>query len=462
MALADAVSYEVSKTCDNEADCLRSLATGSASGFNANIPMAVQSLFPSAFLLSASADAATARLMGSNAGSDSHILSWNEHSASFTDSNIIAPMTLSADQITGSMSAILGDGVSFNAETSEFVIVLENGSESRMELSKPAFAAFFNEMFSLLSALAKISPRSGRISPDVITLSISTYRNALRVPSCSCEAVMCPRTRAALSILLARFVTAVKAESARIYGGKALVQVVTLSAGDFTVSRRDTNARTSPVNYTPNPPVPVIDGDFDWTNVPYCTEYQCYCNKDSNGIPWSTGANGVLPGWSVSCGTNATCNNAVWFGCPCNSTYVQNGTQSCSACATAYVLYNGYCYVDSDYPVTFNIVLWLGLAITIGLLVCSSRINTDHILTITRPPATLLAPWTQASRPSTTLATSSQTKRSFALTMNVNGSFIAHSMSSTSLAACTVYWCFGPSFLRKIVSAFSAYSSALS
>jgi hypothetical protein len=37
----------------------------------------------------------------------------------------------------------------------------------------------------------------------------------------------------------------------------------------------------------------------------------------------------------------------VYKGCPCTSPNQMQGTQQCNACASGFILYNGYCYVGA-------------------------------------------------------------------------------------------------------------------
>lgn len=258
---------------------------------------------------------------------------------------------------------LLGEGVKYIASESAFEVVLPSGETVTLSLGNAAIRAFFVELFSILHSVHAL-PTSAA-APIVASFSVSSVGETYTAATGS-------SAQAAVGLVLARFTNAVAQQVTAAFKSQALVQVVSThevpSASETLLHR---TARSAAATQQINGGLPILDSTFDFANVPFCTSYQYYCNVDANGISWNQAT-----GCSVSCGDSSNCGDCIWFGCNQNSTGVMPGTQACTSCAFGFVLVDGYCYVDSIYPASFNIVLWLGVMVALALIATCYTIGT--------------------------------------------------------------------------------------
>jgi len=363
ISISAPASFKLAHKCTSNADCMRELLSGQASGFDSNLANIISNVFMcTSHSLAVSsnemfADAAT----GSHGAA--HKVAIDEQTKVFRDFNEKAPIAL--DAVTLSNIAF-GPSVVYDASQNCFAVTLADGSVFHVPLAVQSYAAFISEIVAAVSAVSSFPVPEKRASPDVITIVIASIRAAL-ADSHSAAA------KEAIAIIAQRFVEVIRAKAHGLYGARALVTVVTLpnepvhASNDAVLKqivRRQVESYVSGkkagVN-VPNGPNVVMDESYSWWNVPYCSQYQCFCRFNGTGFPFD-------PTTGCTSGPGAVPGDCVNKGCPCSSPNVMGGLQQCVACAEGMVLYNGYCYVDSIYPATFNIVLWLGIALTLGLI----------------------------------------------------------------------------------------------
>ena len=136
----------------------------------------------------------------------------------------------------------------------------------------------------MLSSLQSFPTPAARTSPDVVTFVVASLHAALS--KAESETV-----REALLVVARSFVSQVAALSQKRYGSRALVSVVTLSAPKHAVDAgimslvKTARARRGLGDATPSLGVgPFYDNAFDFSNVPYCQQYQCFCSFNATGL----------------------------------------------------------------------------------------------------------------------------------------------------------------------------------
>ena len=111
--------------------------------------------------------------------------------------------------------------------------------------------------------------------------------------------------------------------------------------------------------------------------------YEFYCNGDATAGKLYDPATNCAPDCKAEDISKGQC-ACSWIPCgagatpPTPTAPVEVTHSRCTACESAshsrdgprydYILYDGHCYVDSIFPVTFNLVLWMGVFLGLGLI----------------------------------------------------------------------------------------------
>lgn len=224
-----------------------------------------------------------------------------------------------------------------------------------LSLKDPHCALFFTELHGMVAALQRALATGSLPAPAVFTFTVASARH------------LPVQQRVAAAVVLAGFVEKMTALVNAAFGNNALVTLVKATPGTVhhTVSARAAGtASVAAVGAVAGSSYMPKTSDPDY--VAYCASYNCFCNKDNSGVPFTQ----LLDGHSCQkgCDFNTQPCQCAHQTCSCASPYRQLGSAQCATCQSGFVLQNGRCYVSSDYPGMFQIWFWGGLLITLGLL----------------------------------------------------------------------------------------------
>lgn len=101
----------------------------------------------------------------------------------------------------------------------------------------------------------------------------------------------------------------------------------------------------------------------------FCAAYKCFCSAAPSGAAW--GDNGCEDKCDPKEKDQGKPCHCVWDGCECDDSKVMKSQSKCMVCDAGFVLIDNHCYVESQYPVMFNMILWLGI-FAVGALIATS------------------------------------------------------------------------------------------
>eukprot|EP00053_Salpingoeca_punica_P001845 m.35144 g.35144 ORF g.35144 m.35144 type:complete len:474 (+) comp11251_c0_seq1:163-1584(+) len=348
-------SYDIDQSHVDSAHTLQAVLTGAARSGSQNVASLVSKSFEGgAETISICSDAAIARLAGaaSRFGSFNSIVT-SASNGGFEDLHG-ANFRVSAEELAQAVkNGVFGSDITED-DRAGFIFLHSVGAEGfHLDATSAPVAAFVRELAAMVLVAQRVAPRRALFASMVV----STWSAAAAHMATTEDGVL------ALDHLLEAAVEAVAARLAKAYPNSVVIYGCTLPAGQVTaapaaaaahhVARRD----LAGVGATPDP------------TADKCDTYECFCNKDKSGTPFdpTTGC-----AKTTDCEKNIaspTC-ECAFHPCDCASPYVQNSSRAkvCLKCKKGYLIMNGVCYVDSNYPVMVNIWLWVGIALILALL----------------------------------------------------------------------------------------------
>lgn len=101
-----------------------------------------------------------------------------------------------------------------------------------------------------------------------------------------------------------------------------------------------------------------------------CSEYDCFCTKDSKGNDFDPDTGCFPAGCKFGSGTGKSTEcECVWMGCDCTRPDLMGGKgMRCRKCAEGFKLYGDHCYVDDNNAVVTAILLVLGIGLVVAMI----------------------------------------------------------------------------------------------